>query len=76
MLTQIENELAALSTTPASPEAVQAKPEPRPSSDIEAQLQRLQELKDKKLISEDEYQSMRKRVLESLLAPPSSPPKQ
>lgn len=74
--TRLERELAAIAAEPQPPVVAkfeEAKPEPAPAAGAtspEAQLQRLGDLKAKGLISEEEYQAMRKKVLEAALGLP------
>ncbi len=74
LLTQVEVELASVLARAGGPEKAPSPPEapkarPAPAGDVEAQLLRLKDLRQKNLISEDEYQAVRKKVLEGLLAP-------
>jgi hypothetical protein len=81
VLTQIEDALAApvarVVPEPAKtgPEPVAGTPTPgaADAGDAESQLRRLQDLRSKNLIGEDEYQVMRKRVLESLVTSATPP---
>jgi hypothetical protein len=81
VLTQIEDALAA-PVARAVPEPARALREPvgthqmpgaAPAGDAESQLRRLQDLRSKNLIGEDEYQAMRKRVLENLVTSATPP---
>jgi hypothetical protein len=51
---------------PAAPQAPETSPSPAPVRSIEDRLRRLDELRDKKLVTPEEYAEQRKRILGDL----------
>lgn len=71
VLTQIEDQLVAMPTRPNESGSIAPKAGVKAGDEAESKLQRLLELKEKKLITEEEYQTLRKKALDDLVAPPS-----
>jgi hypothetical protein len=67
-LQAIQGEATALSnqSVPAATPAVTPVAKPQESNDIEAKLKQLQDLKDKGLITAEEYEEKRKALIASL----------
>ena len=57
---------SSIATTPPPPAASSAAPPPSGAPDFAARLKRLDDLHEKKLITDDEYQKQRQRILEGL----------
>lgn len=75
VLTQIAEGLASLPPKAPATSAGSAKSEAAPAGDLEAKLRQLAELREKNLVSDEEYQAMRKRLLEGMVSPTVPPAK-